>query len=338
MGWSAAWPAVRWDVPDDETILNEVVAALEERDDLVPAGFVPEAFSRLDVLKGVPAGSGGPTGLQTVANFQYEIAQTLLAPGPWRWWDRTRGEPYTLANLLTDALGQDHWTHDLTQEGTRWTPPFPAVFNEIRDATNHLTCVRRRAKSAVSSRVDSVYDLTFGITDWAAQRAAAFGQFDGQDDGVDTGLVYDVGLSAIVFDSGSEQQWYLDARQVELRFDTADLAGLTIAAAWLELATEAPGGSTDFSDTFTAEVTNAGGTPRGTFASDDYSLKGIELAAADINASGDTVLYLRSQRANTADRPAWAPTGPDYSSTYREGFDLGSVLRLIVEVQFEYAA
>jgi hypothetical protein len=338
MGWSNVWPVARWNVPDDEAVFNELAAALRERDELVPAGHVPADFARLAVIKGVPHGSGGPTGLQTVANFQYEIAQTLLAAGPWRWWDRSRTQIYTLADLLTDAAGQDHWTRDLTQGDTRWTPPFPVVFNELRQATNRLTVVRRLAASALSTQTDSVYNLTFGITNWAAQRADTFGLFDGQDDGVSTGLAYDVGLSALVFDSGSDQQWYLDARRLELRFDTSDLAGFTIARAWLEFTTEASPGGTDFSDTFTAKVTNSEGVSRGSFDSDDYSLKSVELPASDINASGDTVLWLRSQRADSADRPAWAPQGPDYSSTYREGFDLADTLRLVVEVEFEYRA
>lgn len=338
MGWSGAWPASQWDTPDDEDIFNDLVAALGERDALVPAGFVPEAFSRLDVIRGVPHGTGGPTGTQTVANFQWEIAQMLAATGPWRWWDRTRDGLTTLANLLADAIGQGQWSHDLTVSGAAWTPPFPEVFNELHDATSALTTVRRLAASAVSSRTDSVYELTFGITDWAAQRAAVFALFDGVDDGVDTGLTFDVGLSGVVFDSGSDQQWYLDAREMTLTFDTSGLAGCTVERAWIEFTTEACGGSTDFSDTFTAEVANAGGTSRGTFASDDTTLKSFELPAEDVSTVGDTVLTLRSQRANSADRSAWSPSGPDYSSTYREGFDLGDTLRLVVEVAFDYGA
>lgn len=338
MGWSNAWPAARWDTPDDEAIFNDLVAALQERDDLVPAGFVPDAFSRLDLIKGVPPGAGGPTGLQAVANFQYEIARMLTAAQPWRWWDQGRAALYTLANLLTDALGQDHWTHDLTAAGAGWTPPFPAVFNELRGAANQLKCLRRLAASAISSQTDSVYNLTFGITDWAAQRAATFALFDGQDDGATSGLVYDVGLSASLFDSGDDQLWYVDAREAEISFDTSALQGFTVAAAWIELTTEPCGGSTDFSDTFTAEVTNAAGTQRGTFASDDYSLKSIELQPSDIDPAGTTIVRVRSTRPSAADRPAWAPSGPDYSSTYREGLDLTSTLRLIVEVQFEYRA
>ena len=338
MGWSNVWPVVRWDVPDEMDVFNNLVAALQERDDLVPADFVPVPFTRLDVIKGVPAGSGGPTGLQTVANFQYEIDRTLALSNPWRWWDRSRGQLYALADLLTDALGQDHWTYDLTAPGARWTPPFPVVFNELRLAINQMKHVRRLAASATSSQTDSVYNLTMGITNWPAQRAATFALFDGQDDGVSAGLIYDVGLAGIVFDSGSEEQWYVDAREMELRFDSSTLAGLVIARAWVEFNTTACPGSTDFSDTFTAELTNSGRTPRGSFDSDDYALHSFEVAVADINAAGDSIFYLRSQRPNSDDRPAWAPSGPDYSSTYREGFDLGEVARLIVEVEFAYHA
>ena len=77
---------------------------------------------------------------------------------------------------------------------------------------------------------------------------------------------------------------------------------------------------------------------RGSFASDDYSLKSFELDAGDINTSGDTVLTLRSKAASAADRPNWSPSGPDFSSTYREGFVLGTTLQLIVEVELEYHA
>ncbi len=336
MGWSALWPVSRWSRPDDALVFNDLVAALDERDTLVPAGYVPAPFARLAPIKGVPAGASGPTGLQTVANFQYEIARMLDGLNDWRWWDRGRTGLYTLDALLTDTLGQDHWTHDLTAEGARWTPPVPAVFNELRQAVCGLKHLRRLAASAVSSRTDSVYRLTFGIDDWPADRAETFALFDGEDDGVDTGLVFDVGLSAILFDSGSDQEWYVDSREMELRFDTADLAPATVARAWLELTTAACPGGTDFSDTFTAEVTSADGTQRGTFDSDDHSLKSIELPASDVNTAGETVLRLRSTRPETDDRPAWDPPGPDYSSTYREGFDLGETLRLVVEVTFDY--
>jgi hypothetical protein len=332
MGWSSVWPVERWDVPDDEAVFGELRAALEERDDLVPAGYVPAAYDRLDAIEGVP-----PTG-QALGAMQQEIAETLTAANPWRWWDLGRSQLLTLPNLLTDALGQDDWTEDLTAESSRWAAPVPGVFNELHDAINALTCVRRLPASAISSRVDSVYELTFGISAWATDRAAVLGEFDGTDDGVDTGLVYDVGLSATVFDSGSDQQWYIDARAVEITFDTSALEGRTVSAARLELDTAAPGGSTDFSDTFTAQVVASGDQVRGTFDSDDHDLKSIELAAGDIDTAGDTVIVLRSSRANSADRAAWSPAGPDYSSTYREGFDLGTVLRLVVEVDFEYCA
>jgi hypothetical protein len=332
MGWSAVWPVSRWDTPDDDNVFGNIRAALAERDALTPTGFLPGAYSRLDAIEGVPPST------QAVGQLQKEVAELLVTGDPWRWWDRSRGQAYVLADLLTDALGQGDWSHDLLDAASRWTPPLPVVFNELRQAANQFKCLRRLAASGISSRTDSVYDLTFGITDWPAERAAALAQFDGVDDGVDTGLVYDVGLSGAVFDSGSDEQWYLDARQVTVTFDTSDLDGLTVSRAWIELTTEAPGGSADYSDTFTAEVTGAGDAVRGTFASDNYTLKSIELNTADINTSGTTELGIRSGRANTQDRAAWSPAGPDYTSTYREGFDLSDTLRLIVEVQFEYRA
>lgn len=332
MGWSAVWPVSRWDIPDDSNVFGNLRAALAERDALTPTGFLPGAYSRLETIEGVPPST------KAVGQFQKEVAELLVTGDPWRWWDRSRGQAYVLADLLTDALGQGTWSYDLLDVASRWTPPWPAVFNELRQAANQFTCLRRLASSGISSRTDSVYDLTFGITDWPTDRAAALAQFDGVDDGVDTGLVYDVGLSGAVFDSGSDQQWYLDARQVTVTFDTSALGGLAVSRAWLELTTEASGGSSDYSDTFTAEVTGAGGAVRGTFASGDTSLKSIELDSSDINTGGTTELGIRSGRANSADRATWSPPGPDYSSTYREGFDLGDTLRLIVEVPFEYRA
>jgi hypothetical protein len=332
MAWSDIWPVERWDVPDDVDVFGDLRAALLERDGLTPAGRIPSAYGRLDTIEGVPPSD------QALGRMQYEIDGLLQTLNPWRWWDRARGQLSTRANLLGDAVGRDTWTVDLMQASSRWAAPRPLVFNELRQATNGLTCLRTLPVSAVSSRVDSVYELTFGISDWASDRAAVFALFDGADDGADTGLAYDVGLSAVVFDSGADQQWYVDARQVTVTFDTSALDGLTITGAWLELNTAACEGGADYSDTFTAEVVAPGGAVRGTFASDDTSLKSIALQVGDIDAAGDTVLTLRSQRANAADRAAWTPPGPDYSSTYREAFDLGDTLRLIVEVQFEYHA
>lgn len=332
MPWSATWPVERWSPLDHDTVFNELRLALAERDALTPAGHVPDQYARLDTVEG-----HGPSE-QALGRLQLQIAGMLSELNPWRWWDRSRGQLLTLANLLSDTIGRTDWTVDLNAAGAAWSPPAALTFNELRDATNGLKCLRRLTPSAISSRVDSIFEMTYGISNWAASRAAVFALFDGDDDAGDTGLAYDVGLSAMVFDSGAAQQWYGDARAVEIVFDTADLDGLTVSRAWLELNTAASGGSTDFSDTFTAEVVNASHVVRGTFASDDYSLKSLELDPADVNTAGDTVLTLRSARANAADRSAWSPTGPDYTSTYREGFDLSDTLRLVVEVDFEYRA
>jgi hypothetical protein len=165
-----------------------------------------------------------------------------------------------------------------------------------------------------------------------------FGQFDGVDDGAGTGIVCQVGLTGLVLDSGADQQWFVDSRRMALAFDTSSLSGRTVSRAWLEFTTQASPGTTDFGGTFTAEVTNAAGVQRGTFASDAYGLHSVELAAGDVSTSGATVVLIRSTRADTADRPGWSPSGPNYQSTYREGFHLGDTLRLVVEVEFAYGA
>lgn len=335
MGWSNAWPVGRWDVPDEADVFNDLVAAQDEREALIPAGETPSPFARHALIAG--AASSATAG-QAVVGFQQQIAGTIQNGVVWRWWDRSRGGPLTLENLLADTIGRTAWTHDLQAAGASLTPPFPVILNELYAATNGLTTVRRAATLSQSARSDSLYHLTFGINDWPTDRAAAFAELDGEDDGVSTGLVFDVGLAATLSDSGSDQQWTIEAREASLAFDTAALSGLTIAAAWLELTTAAPPGSTDFSDTFTVVVANAEGTSRGTFASDDHSLHTVALTPSDIDTAGQTELILRSTRAPSDDRPAWAATAPDYSSTYREGVDLGDTLRLIVEVQFDYHA
>ena len=333
MPWSAHWPVERWNALEHQTVFNELRAALAERDAVVPAGCVPAVYARHDRVEGQsPSGQG-------LGRMQEELAAMLSGLNPWRWWDRSRGELLTPAHLLEEALGRATWTVDLSDPASAWAVPQAVIFNELRQATNGLTCLRRLTAAAVSSRVDSVYDLTFGVSSWPASRAAALALFDGLDDGADTGLTYDVGLSATVFDAGVDQQWYLDARAVEIRFDTSALEGLAVARAWLELDTAASPGSTDFSDTFLAEVVSGGGGQvRGTFASDDFTVKSFELDPADLDPAGETVLRIRSARPSAADRAAWAPSGPDYSSTYREGFDLGATLHLVVEVTFDYRA
>jgi len=85
-------------------------------------------------------------------------------------------------------------------------------------------------------------------------------------------------------------------------------------------------------------VVNAADDVRATFASDSYGYRSVSLPGSDVNTSGDSVFRIRSQKPNTDDRPAWSPPGPNYQSTYREGFHLGDTLRLIVEVDFDYGA
>ncbi|MBN2583390.1 MAG: hypothetical protein JXL80_09995 [Planctomycetes bacterium] len=335
MGWSAAWPVARWSVPDDVDVFNNLVAALAEREYLVPSGYLSDEYDRLEVIRGQPA-AGGPTGPKTVAALQKTIAQQLSESNDWRWWDRTRVQLYELADLLGDAFSASAWTYDLTQSGSAWTPPWPDVFNELRLAINQMDTLRRMPSTTLVEQTDSVFRLTFGITDWPDDRADTFALFDGEDDEAGTGILCQVGLTALLLDSGADQQWFVDSRQVEITFNTATLSGYTVSAAWLEFETEASPGSTDYSGTFTAEVTNSEGTSRSTFASNDYDYRSVQLAASDINTSGDTVLTIRSQKADTDDRTNWSPPGPNYQSTYREGFHLGDTVRLIVEVDFEY--
>jgi len=60
--------------------------------------------------------------------------------------------------------------------------------------------------------------------------------------------------------------------------------------------------------------------------------------AESVCTDDDTLVAVRSARADTADRPLWVPGGPNYSSTYREGLAVAGPVRLIVEVDFEYGA
>lgn len=344
MPWTAdRWPPQPADPLDTQGVFGEMRSALAERDGLVPAGFVPGPFSRWDPVRGTPAGGEGDP-LPTVANFQYQIHQMLTLVWPLRWWDPTREALYTLAHLCQDAFGAGTWTWDLTAEdgeggpANAWAPAAAVVFAELYHATNRLDRVRILPTASQSQRRDSVYRLTFGIDDWPSERAASFNLFDGQDDGVSSGLAYDAGMGGEVLDDGSSQQWSLESRRFDMTFATGALAGYTVRQAWLDFSTEAPGGSADFSDTFTAEVVDAAETSLGTFASDDYGAKHITVPAGSVNTDGDTVLTVRSARADTADRPAWAPPGPNYTSTYREGLALAGPIRLIVEIDFEYDA
>jgi hypothetical protein len=181
-----------------------------------------------------------------------------------------------------------------------------------------------------------VYQLTFGITSWPQDRADAFALFDGVDDEQAVDLEFDVGMGAEVFDGGSTVQWMLESRRFRTVFATAALAGCAIRRAWLDFSTAAPSGTADFFDTLTAEVVDGAETVLGTFASTDGGAKRFEVPALSIHTDGDSEFVIRSTRADSADRTAWTPAGPDYSSTYREGLAVAGPIRLIVEIDFEY--
>jgi hypothetical protein len=344
MPWTTErWPPEAGESVDTDLAINEVREALEERDHLVQALFVPGEFGRWDPLRGTPKGRGAEP-FPTVANFQHEVQKMLDLVWPLRWWDPNRECLYTLANLCQDAFGQDTWTYDLTAEdgeglpANRWTPPYAAIFGELYGAINRLDRVQILPAISESRRRDSVSRLTFGIGNWADERAATFALFDGLDDGAAAGLAYDVGMGGEVLDDGTTQQWALDSREFNMTFATGALAGYTVRRAWLDFTTEAPEGSADFSDTFTAEVADGEGRPLGSFGSAAYGAKRIEVPAGSVHTGGDTTLAIRSTRADTADRPAWTPAGPNYTSSYREGLAVAGPVRLIVEVDFEYHA
>jgi len=342
MPWTPdRWPPDSCDALDTDFIINEVRAALAERDGLVQAGYVPDVFDRWDPLRGTPAG-GNPDPMPTVANFQFEIHQMLDLVWPLRWWDPNREALYTLANLCQDAFGADGWSYDLTavdgqgNPANPWTPPYATIFEELYETVNRLDRVRMLPTVSESERRDSVYRLTFGISNWPQERAATFALFDGDDDEQTVGLAYDVGMGGEVFDAGATEQWFLESRGFRMTFATGALAGYTVYQAWIDFTTEAPPGSTNFSDTFTAEVADDNGTPLDTFDSADYGPKRILVPADSVNTDGDTSLVIRSTRNDAADRPSWDPAGPDYTSTYREGLAVTGPVRLIVEVDLEY--
>ena len=160
--------------------------------------------------------------------------------------------------------------------------------------------------------------------------------FDGEDDGQTVGLAYDVGMGAELFDDSMSQQWFLESRQFRATFATAGFQGYGVERAWLDFTTAAPSGSADFSDTFTGEVVDDDGAVLGSFASTALGPKRIEVPAASVHTDGDTSFIIRSTRADSADRTAWTPGGPDYTSTYREGLAVSGPIRLIVEVNLEY--
>jgi len=341
MSWTPdRWPPEKGQPIDTDLIINEMRAALAERDSLVYAGYVPGVFARWSPLRGTPAGRS-PTPYPTIANFQFQIAKMLDLAQPLRWWDGTREMLYTLANLCQDAFAGTGWTWDLTATGggeplNRWAPAAARLFAELYEAANRLDSVRILPTVSESVTADSVGRLTSGIANWAQDRAATFALFDGADDGQATSLAYDVGMGGEVLDGGTSQEWILESRQFRMTFATGALADQVVRRAWLDLATAAPGGSADFSDTFTAEVVDGEGTPLDSFSSTNFGAKHIEVPADSVNADGDTTLTVRSTRSDAADRPAWAPAGPNYSSTYREGLAVAGPIRLIVEVDFEY--
>lgn len=339
MVWSASFPPVRWTVPDTDLVINQIREALDERKGLVPAQFVPAAWSRWEPMLGTPKGGDAPR--KVIANFQYQIQEMLTLAWGFRWFDFTRDELYTLANLLTDAFGEIEWTYDLTA-GTienptmKWTCPYAVLFDEIYKATNKLVYIRILPSLVdIEIKVDSVYQMTFGIVDWPAERAAAFALFAGPDGGITSSLTFDVGLGAEVIDYGGVEEWYLENRKTEIHFNTAGFLGYLVSEAALDVETVAPAGVSDFSGTFVTEVT-VNGNQRGTFTSNDYGVHRIDLVPGDINTGGETIFTVKTTKSNTDDRLNWAPAGPDYTSTYREGFEIGSAVRLIVKVNLEY--
>ena len=342
MPWTAnRWPPHAGDAIDTEVVMNEVRAALAERDALVQACRVPAVFPRWGPLRGTPKGGAGSP-YRTVANLQYEIQEMLAVAWPLRWWDGQRETLYTLGNLCQDAFARNAWTHDLTatdsqgNPANRWVPPYALLFEELYRAINQLDRLRILPTTSESRRRDSVYRLTSGISDWAAERAASFDQFDGEDDGASVDLAYDVGMGGALADDGDMEEWTLESREYRLTFDTAALTSNSVRGARLDFTTAAPAGTADFTGSFTAEVVDAAGRSLGTFSSADFGPREITLPPESVNAAGDTVLTVRSTRADSVDRAAWAPDGPDYSSTYREGFAITGPVRLIVEVDFEY--
>ena len=335
MGWSGVWPVLRHDAAG-AGLGGEIWAALEERGRIAPGGELPGVFERYGPLRATSSWHLG-----TMSGLQLEIAAMLSrSDNQWRWWDRARMSLYDLPTLLGDALGQGCWSRDLTALVNPTASAVPAealIWNELRTVVNRMRCLRRVSASGLSRRRSSLYWLTWDGGSFAAERAEAFSQMQGQDDEVWTGLTYDLGLSGLVFDSYADRQWYIDCREMEVRFDTSALAGFSIGGAWLEVTIAAAPGGTDFSSDFTIEVVGAGGAVRGSFSSSAAGVQQVALAAADVAAGGDAVLVLRMAGPASADRTAWAAGGADWTSSYREGVMLGGVVRLVVEVNFEYS-
>ena len=336
MPWSPAWPPEKWRAIDTDEVENDLRAALLERNGLVPAGKLPTAFSRWQPLIATPAGGSPP--LHTMANFQSQVEAMLALVWPYRWWDRGRAALYTLVNLCQDAFGRDDWTYPLVGASGVWCPPHAQDFwGELYKAANLLDTVRILPTFSETVTRDDVYRLMFGVTDWPTDRAATFALFDGVPDGGSIPWMdYDVGMGGEVFDDGFSQQWFLEAREFRMTFATGSLAGYTVKKAWLTFATDAPSGSTDYSDTFTAETVDRNGAQLGTFASNQYGEKTFEADASAIDTGGDSVFTVRSTRPDTTDRPAWSPPGPNYTSTYREGLAVTAPVRLVIQLDLDY--
>ncbi|HUX01734.1 MAG TPA: hypothetical protein VMY35_12225 [Phycisphaerae bacterium] len=334
MGWSAAWPAARWQAIDVDNVINDLRSALVERNGLVPTSKHPaNAFARWNVLVGEPEDDVQG---QVLANFQYQVEQTLLHVWPYRWWDSTRSQIYLFADLCQDAIGQANWTHDLTGVSAPRTPATVEFFDELYETINLLDRVRILPSVSETVRHDSVYRLMFGIGDWATERAATFALFDGVDDGVEASLAYDVGMGGEVYDDGFSQQWFLESRRFYMTFATGSLSGYTVRKAWIQFTTEAPTGAADYSDTFTAEVLDNADAQVATFASGAYGAKSYEIQPSGINTAGDSVIKIKNTNFDTQDRAAWTPPGPNYTSTYREGLAVAGPVRLIVQLDFDY--
>lgn len=334
MGWSASWPATRWQALDVDKVINDLRAALVERNGLVPTNRYPaNVFDRWNPIVGEPEDNVQG---QVLANFQNHIEQTLLHVWPYRWWDPNRGQIYLFADLCQDGFGQANWTHDLIGVAAPWTPADAAFFDELYKTINLLDRVRILPTVSEAVRHDSVYRLMFGIGDWPTERAATFAMFDGVDDGVECGMDFDVGMGGEVYDDGFAQQWWLESRRFYMTFATGALAGYTVKKAWIHFTTAAHVESPDYSDTFTAEVLDNADAQAGTFASDSYGAKEVEIQPTGINTGGDSVIKIKSTKPDTQDRTTWTPPGPNYTSTFLEGFLVGGPVRLIVELDLDY--
>ncbi len=214
MPWTAnRWPLQPGDVLDADVVMNEVRAALAERDRLVPVGHVPHAFNRWMQARhagrrwALAHAHGCELPVPGPADAPDDVAAEVVGQ---------RADLYTFANLCQDAFAHDGWSHDLTAldgQGNltnRWSPACAVIFGELYQAINRLDGLHVLPAASGSDRHDSVYRLAFGITDWPADRADTFGLFDGQDDEQTSSLEFDVGLGGEVYDGGTTTQWILE--------------------------------------------------------------------------------------------------------------------------------